>query len=233
MAEAYLFFSSLMLFAMGGLALALSIFFRLKFREINSIPKNLSANAFTKTFFVFNPFPEHRKIIHRFLVALPILVFFAGLGLILIVLKILEYSLLLSVIILIVCLNLIAIEVMPEIYKNANVFIKAFQVGTSLGVGDLKVFQVVRKALPRLSNYYLGLSILFIVSAVLLSYIWPSTIWLLIWFFALIGEAAVETGIVGWQVGIFLYALTFVIIQIFLLKLKDKLLSYLTESPTP
>ena len=57
--------------------------------------------------------------------------------------------------------------------------------------------------------------------------------WLLIWFFALIGEAAVETGIVGWQVGIFLYALTFVIIQIFLLKLKDKLLSYLTESPTP
>jgi hypothetical protein len=230
MAEIYLFFSSLMLFAMGCLCLVLSVFLRLKLRQISNIPKNLSANAFNKTFFVFNPFPEYNKIIHRFLVFLPLIVFFAGVGLVVVILKILEYNLLLSTIILIICLNLIVIEITPEIYENTKVFIRAFQVGTKLGVGDVKVFQVVRKALPRLSNYYLGLSLLFMASAVLLSYIWPSIMWLLFWFFALMGEATVETGIVGLVVVIFLYALTIVIIQVFLSKLKDRLFGYVTES---
>jgi len=77
--------------------------------------------------------------------------------------------------------DLVAIEIMSEIYENTKVFIKAFQVGTSLGVGDLTVIQAMREALPRLSNYHLGLSILFSL-AVLLSYILPSTICLLMWF---------------------------------------------------
>lgn len=229
MAEAYLFYSSLTLLAMGCLTLALSMLFRLKSHVINSLPKNLSANVFNKTFIVFNPYPEHRKINYSFLSALPILVFFACLGFILVAWKIFEYGLMSSFFILIICLYLIVVEVAPETYQNTRIFIKAVQRGTSLGVGDLRVFQIVRKALPRLSNYYLGLTISFVTFAATMSYIWPLTLWFLSRLVGLILDAGAVTGFVGWQVTVFLFTLTVVIIQIFVGKLKAKFLSYVAE----
>lgn len=229
MAEAYLFYSSLTLLAMGCLTLALSMLFRLKSHVINSLPKNLSANVFNKTFIVFNPYPEHRKINYSFLSALPILVFFACLGFILVAWKIFEYGLMSSFFILIICLYLIVVEVAPETYQNTRIFIKAVQRGTSLGVGDLRVFQIVRKALPRLSNYYLGLTISFVTFAATMNYIWPLTLWFLSRLVGLILDAGAVTGFVGWQVTVFLFTLTVVIIQIFVGKLKAKFLSYVAE----
>jgi len=229
LAEAYLFYSSLTLLAMGCLTLALSMLFRLKSHVINSLPKNLSANVFNKTFIVFNPYPEHRKINYSFLSALPILVFFACLGFILVAWKIFEYGLMSSFFILIICLYLIVVEVAPETYQNTRIFIKAVQRGTSLGVGDLRVFQIVRKALPRLSNYYLGLTISFVTFAATMNYIWPLTLWFLSRLVGLILDAGAVTGFVGWQVTVFLFTLTVVIIQIFVGKLKAKFLSYVAE----
>ena len=40
---------------------------------INSLPKNLSADVSDKTFNVFDPYPERRKIFHNMLFALLLL----------------------------------------------------------------------------------------------------------------------------------------------------------------
>lgn len=231
MVEAYLFYSSLTLLAMSCLNLALSIFFRLKFHAVEGIPESLSANVFDKTFNVVNPYPESRKVIQKFLVALPILVFFVSFGFVLLAWKILEYGLALSLITLIVCLNLMVLEVAYEINQNAKIFINAVRCETEFGVGDLKVFQIVRKTLPRLSYYYLGLTILFVVLAVTLSFIWSSALWFIAWFIGLMLEASAVTGSVSWQAAVFLFALVVFIVQVFVWKIKGRLLEYLIELP--
>jgi len=232
MAETYLFYSSLTLFAMGCVALVLFLFFRLKYHEMNSYPKNLSANIFNKTFNVLDPYPERRKIIHSFLSAVPLIAFFASLAFAILLWKVFEYGLLSSFFILIVCLNLMLIEVASEIYQTTGIFIKAFQDGTGLGVSDIQAFQILKNALPKLSNYYLALSILFFVFAAMLGYIWSS---LLLFFSQVIGlilEVSATTGIIAYQVAVLMFALIVVLIQIFAWKIKNKFLRHLTELPS-
>ena len=216
---------------MSCLTLALSIFFRLKSHAMNGVPKSLSVSVFSRTFNVFDPYPEHGRIIHSFLLVLPVLVSFACLGFVLIVWKIFEYGLMLSLVILIVCLNLLLVEVAHEVNQNSETFINAFRCGVGLGVGDLKIFQIVRRALPRLSNYYLGLTVLFVVFAVTLSYIWSAVLWFFVRFVGLILEVSAVTGSVGYQVAVFLFVLTVFFVQILVLKVKGNLLNYFIELP--
>lgn len=232
MAEIYLFYSSLTLFAMGCLALVLFLFFRLKYHGMNSCPKNLSANIFNKTFNVLDPYPERRKIIHSFLSAVPLIVLFVCLAFVILLWKVFEYGLLSSFFILLVCLNLMLMDVMSEIYQVTKIFIKAIRSEASLGVGDIKAIQVLKRALPRLSNYYLALSILFFVFAAMLGYIWSS---LLLFFSQVIGlilEISATTGIIAYQVAVLMFALIVVLIQIFAWKIKNKFLRHLTELPS-
>lgn len=217
---------------MGCLALASSILFRLKFHALSGLPKNLSANVFSKTFVVFNPYSEQRKIIHGLLSALPIVMFFACMGLFLIVWKIFESGLMLSFFILIIGLNLITMEDAIEVYQTSKSFIESVKGGTSLGVGDLKVFQMLKKTMPRMSNYYLSLSILFVASSITLPYIWSSVLWFFTRFMGLLLEVSASTGIIAYQVAVFLFALILVIIHILVSKIKNKLLRYIVKSPT-
>lgn len=229
--EAYLFYSSLTLLVMGCLTFVLSVFFRLRFHVVEGVPKSLSASVFNKTFNVLNPYPESRKVIHNFLVVLPVLMFFVSLGFVVVAWKIIEYGFALSLVVLIVCLNLMVLDVAYEISQNAEILIRAVRCDTSFGVGDLKVFQIVRKALPRLSNFYLGLTILFVVLAVTLGYIWSSALWFMAWFVGLMFEASAVTGPVGWEVAVFLFALVVFVIQVFVLRVKRRFLRYLVELP--
>jgi small-conductance mechanosensitive channel len=229
MAEIYLFYSSLTLFAMGCVALVLFLFFRLKYHGMNSYPKNLSANIFNKTFNVLDPYPERRKIIHNFLSAVPLIVFFACLVFAILLWKVFEHGLLSSFFILLICLNLMLMDVMSEIYQVTKIFIKAIHGEASLGVGDIKAIQMLKKALPRLSNYYLALSILFFVFAAMLGYIWFSLLWLFSQVIGLILKISATTGIMSYQVAVFLFTLIVVVIQIFAWKIKNKFLRHLVE----
>ncbi len=232
MAEAYLFYSSLTLFAMGCLTLVLFVSFHLKYHRISNLPKNLSASIFDKTFNVLNPYSEHGKIIHNFLSALPLIPVFVSVVFFVFLLKILEYGLLLSLVIIIVCLNLMLTDVASETYQNAEIFIKAVHKRADLGVGDIKAFQTLKNALPKLSNYYLALSILFLIFAATLGYIWSSLSWVLTQVAGLISEISATNGFVAYQVAVFLFVLIIVIVQIFVLKVKDKFLSYVIELPS-
>jgi len=233
LAETYLFYSSLTLFAMSCLTFVLSIFFRLKHYKIDSLPKNLSVDVFNKTFNVLNPYPGRRKIFHNFLSALPLIVFSAGLVLILLGWKIFEYGLLLSIVMLIICLNLMLVDFASETYQSAKILVKAVDTEACLGAGDLEVFQILKRVMPKLSNYYLALSILFLTFAVTLSYIWSSFLWIFVHFVGLIFEVFfyicgdVLTGFIAFQVAVVLCGVTVFIIQIFAWKIKSKVLSYM------
>jgi len=208
--------------------LVLSILFRLKHHRMNSLPRNLPANVFDKTFSVFDPYPEHRKFIHNFLPTLPLIVLLACLVFVPFAFKVFESGLLLSLVLLIICLNLMLIEVAVETSQNITIFIKAFNNKADLGVGDLKVFQILEGVIPKLSNYYLALSVLFLVLAATLGYVWPS----LLWFFAqvmslLLGVQVLTGGTIAFQVPVFLFALMVTALQLFVWKIKSKFLKHL------
>ena len=227
MAETYLFYSSLTLVAMGCLTLVLSILFRLKHRNMNSLPRNLSVNIFDKTFSVFDPYSERRKVIHSFLSVLPFMVFLVSFVSILFAWKAFESGLLLSLLLLIICLNLMLIEVASETYQNATIFTKALNNKADLGVGDLKVFRTLGRVIPQLSYYYLALSILFLTLAATLGYIWSS----LLWFFARVMGLILEVqaligGTIAFLVTLILFSLIVGVVQIFIQKIKSKFLSH-------
>lgn len=232
LAETYLFYSSLTLFAIGCLTLVLSMFFRLKHHGINSLLKNLSASVFDKTFNVFNPYPEHRKIIHSFLSSLALIVFLGSLVLTLFLLKLFQRGLLLSLVLLIICLNLMLLDFAFETHQIAKNFIKAVHDKASWGVGDLEVFQKLKRVMSKLSNYYLVLSIFFSASAVTLNHIW-SLLWLFVQPVGLLLEASALIGPLGWQVVVFQYVVALVIIQIFAWKTKEKVLNYILGPSSP
>lgn len=229
MLEGRIYYSSVGLFAMGCLTLALFIVFRLKFNALKDLPKNLSANVFNKTFAVFDPYSERKKIIHRLLTWLPLVAMFATVGFALLMLVIIESGLLLTFTILFMALGLLLMEEAPEAYQYSNTFIKAVQDGASLGVGDLKLFQMTRKILPKLSNYYLCLSILFITLSVTLQYFWTAILWSFAQYIALTLQASTAAGILGYQLAILLFALTTLFIQVSASKIKGKFLRYATE----
>jgi len=215
---------------MGCLTILLSLVFRLKHRKISHLPRNLSASIFDKTFNVFNPYPEHRRIIHNFISALPLIVPLVCLVFVPLIWKVFESGLFLSLVLLLVCPNLMLIEVASDTYQNARLFIKAFDIKADLGAGDLKVFQALRRVMPKLSNYYLVMSILFLTLAATLSYIWSLLLWSFTQVAGLILQVAALTGsAIGFQVAVFLFALVIIIIQILIWKIKSKLLSHLME----
>jgi hypothetical protein len=224
MAEAYLLYSSLALFAMGSIALALSVLLRLKRYRMDNLPKNPTTKIFNKTFNVLNPYPERRKVIHSFVSALPLIPVFLTLGLLILLWKVLEYGLMLSLFLVIFCLNLMLLEVTLEIYQIAKVFIKAVHRKADFGFGDIKVLQTLENALPKLSNYYLFLSILFLVGDATLSYIWPSILLLLNQVIGLIVETSLKTCLLTYQAAVALFALILVIIQIFAVKTQKQIL---------
>lgn len=226
MAESYLFFASVALFAMGCVALALSILFRLKINKLNSLAKGLEPTVFNKSFVVFDPYSEH-KIMHSFLFLLPFLPIFVGLSAGVLVLVIVESGMLLALVLLLLALNLIVVEESPEAYQSSMMLIKAVQSGTKIGTGDFKLFKMTRKLMPKLSNYYLGLSLVLIAFSLTLPYIWSSALWTVAMFIGLIIQSSAAAGAaLSWIVAITLFVLATTGIQFLALKVKSRLFTY-------
>ena len=223
MTETYLFYSSLTMLAMAGVALCLSTLFRLRVKKLRSIPRDLDATVFNQTFAVFDPYPQQKKVMHRFLGAMPfigIAVTFAGIA---IVWKMVTAGFLLSTFIMIITLNIIVIEEAPEVYINSKLFIKAVQNKSNFAEGDVKALNLVRKLASKISNYYLGISAILIVTSVALPYVWESLPSLSNWLVASVANLSGLSGMLVFQVVAFLLALSFVIIQLVAFKLKNRI----------
>jgi len=168
--------SFLILFIMSCLSIIFSLSFRLKSRAIKKLPNDLSVNVFDKTFNVFNPYPDRRKIIHSFITILPLFAVVGSLIFPFITMKIIEMKLVLGLIIFIICFGLMMIEETIEIYRNADTFLKAVKNGINLGKGDLAALFLVKETLPKLTVYYLLLAIMFFASSITLPYIVPAAL---------------------------------------------------------
>ncbi len=227
--DAFLYSSSA-LFAIGCVALALSIVFRLKFNVLNGFPKDLTANVFNKTFVVFSPFSEQRKVIRRFFSVLPLIAVFASIGLAVLTLVLIASGFLLIIIVSLIGLNLIMVEEAPEAYQHSNTCIKAFQHGTSLGVGDVRLFQLTKRVMQKLSNYYLYIAVFFVAFSVALSYVSASLLWFFTESIRLMFQASAAAGALGSQVILFLLALALVVVELFASKIKNRFFGYAAES---
>jgi len=203
--DSYLIYASATLVVLGSIALALAVFLRLRLSKLKSLSKNSEASVFNKSFVVFDPY-EKTTIFQRFLTLLPFVPLILGFGAAALFLVIIDSGLLLTLLVLIMALGLIVLEELPELYAESKILIKAIQGGSSLGIGDVKLLQLTKKLLPRLSFYYLGLSVFLFALAVVLPIVWSSVLWYFALFIGLILQTSKAAGPTSWLLGILLYA---------------------------
>ena len=202
--DSYLIYASAMLVALGSITLVLAVFLRLRLRTLESLSKNSKATVFNKSFVVFDPY-EKTTIVHRLLTLLPFVPPVLGLGALALFLVIINSGLLLTLLVLIMALGLIVVEELPEVSVESKFLIRAIQDGSSLGVGDVKLLQLTKKLLPRLSFYYLGLSVFLFAFAAVLPIVFSSALWYLALFVGLFLQTSKGAGPTSWLFGIILY----------------------------
>jgi hypothetical protein len=195
----------LVLSVLSCASLMFSLSFYLKYRVLRKVSKNARVNAYDETFKVVSPYPEHRHIINNIVIPLILAVVFPFL-LGFAILRMLEMGLVLSILAVILWLGLMMLDPAFEIHKNTNIFIEAFRNKGNLGKGDLVALFFLKKTMPRLSVYYLLLTITFSVSSIMLPYITSMAIMVVSQFVNLVTELASFWGVVGVFAGLLLFA---------------------------
>ena len=168
----------MVLVVMGFVSLAISFGLRLKSRALGRYPKNIQIGIFKRTFNVFNPYSERRKVIHEnleWLILIAVYGSFVGLGFV--VLKIFEFGFLLAFITLLICLGFLLIDETLEIHKNASIFVGAFRKDVRLGKGDLEVLDFMRHTLPSLSYYHLMVAVAFFATSLAVPFVANVFLW--------------------------------------------------------
>lgn len=195
----------LVLSVLSCASLMFSLSFYLKYRVLRKVSKNARVNAYDKTFKVVSPYPEHRHIINNIVIPLILAVVFPFL-LGSAILRMLEMGLALSILAVILWLGLMMLDPAFEIHKNTNIFIETFRNKGNLGKGDLVALFFLKKTMPRLSLYYLLLTITFSVSSIMLPYITSMAIMVVSQFVNLVTELASFWGVGGVFAGLLLFA---------------------------
>lgn len=213
--------STVAMLAVACLSLVLACLFRMRFHKLDGIAGDPSVEVFNRTFNVFDPYPDRLRLISNFVTLLPLVVLALTGAVLLFAMEIIATGLLLSLVVIVVSLNLLVVEGAFDIYQSAKAFTKAFQKGAGLGEGDLKVFRIVEKALPRLSNYYFGLATGFALLGLVLPYAAPSLVWASVQFMGLIFSGGAAMGFAPFTVPL-LWMLSIVVIVIFIRRIKSR-----------
>jgi hypothetical protein len=143
-----------------------------------------------------------------------------------IVMAIASSGLILAVLVLIVALSLMVIEESPEAYAQCKMFMKAIQRGSNFGEGDIKLLKITKKALPRLSIYYLSLAVFLLFFAAALPYVWLSAITFFSVPMGLAVQASAVAGIGSWLVAAGLYAILLAVVILFVKKARNRVFGY-------
>lgn len=227
--DGYLIYASSTLVALGSIALALAFSLRLRLSKLKSLSKNSKASVFNKSFVVFDPY-EKTTIFHRLLTLLPFVPLVLGFGAAALFLVIINSGLLLTLLVLIMALGLIVLEELPEVYVESKALIRAIQGGSSLGVGDVKLLQLTKKLLPRLSFYYLVLSVFLFALAVVLPIVFSSVLWYFALFIGLFFQTSKAVGPTSWLLGILLYAVTIAAFIFLVTMVKSRIFGHKMDS---
>jgi len=216
-------FASLTIFAMSCLALSLSIIFRSKFRALNSLPRNLSASVFNKTFVVFNPYSKWRRIIHNYLLISAFIAGFAACLISLLLFLMVAAGFALSIFAILTAINLMIVDDAFEVHENAKIFLNAIRNGSKLGVGDLNALSHLRILTQKLSYYYFGVAMFLLVLSMLLPYIFYPALLAFCQVIGTIIQASSIAGVANWQFAVFLFSLFTVFLEFFVIKVKGRI----------
>jgi hypothetical protein len=220
------FGSSLMLYGMGCLSFVLALSFYTKLVSLRKLPENLTVSIFSKTFNVFDPFPKSRRAYGGSVISL-LVSYLAFCGVAVVMAGILEFGLLLSLLVASVCASVMMLGEAYEIFQNANIFTKAVRKNVSFGKGDFDVLTILRSLLPRLTTYYVLLSVIFFASGAALHYIMPAAVSVFAQVYIGVFEfARTSIGLLAAYLTIFLLVVTVLAAHIVFGKLKNRFLSF-------
>lgn len=217
---------------MGCVSLALSLLLHLKNRALARLPKNLHANVSDRTFTVFDPYPEHRRVLHSYLTLLPFVAWLGAMAVAYLTLNILAMGLALGFVAFIFCFSLIMADEFFEVYKNTGMLVKAVSMGADFGAGDLTVLSLMRKTLPKLRIYYLLLSVAFFASFVALPYVVPAAVTAFALTVGAVFEFSASAGILVAFVVILVFAAAEMIVYVGVRKVKSKLFRVPSTQPS-
>ncbi|MEM3566032.1 MAG: hypothetical protein QXK18_04075 [Candidatus Bathyarchaeia archaeon] len=217
-------YASAALLIMGLSSMVLAALFRSKFKKLKELPEaELSANVYSKTFVVFDPYAEHRKIIHSYLPLWASIVGFSSFAASLASLMLVGMGFGLSIFAALAGLSLIVMDDAFDVYKNSNTFINALIKGSSLGVGDLKVLSTLKVYTRRLSYYYLGVAAFLTVISLALPYILNQAMLTLALFIGGMVQASSSAGFGSFQLAVFLFAAFIVLFEALIVKIKSQI----------
>ena len=217
--DSYLLYASVALVIMGVVAVVLALVFRLRFKRLVAVSGNLVVSVYNKTFVVFDPYGQTGTIFHRFLSLLPFVPMILGFGMAVLFLVIIDSGLLLTSLVVIMGLSLIVVEESVEAYADSKLLVKAIEGGSQLAVGDVRLLSSMKRLLPRLTRYYLGVAVLLLVSAVVLPFVWMQ----FLWYFAVVFGGLIQAASTGFVnlflvVGLYAAAVTVVLFLVTLAK---------------
>ena len=153
------------LLAMSAASFVLSVLFYAKLRAARRLPKDLRASIFSRTFNVFDPFPEKRRTFHSYLfftIFSPLMAFSWTFFIVFVViLRVFQAGFIAAFVLFIFCLSLMMTSEAFEVYSNTSKLLKSVRSGIRLGKGDMAVLYFAKKALIKLSKYYLVLACVF------------------------------------------------------------------------
>jgi len=147
---------------------------------------------------------------------------FASFGFAVLAFLLISSGFLLTLVVTIISLNLIILEEAVEAYKFSNLLIRAAQNRTNLGIGDLKLLRETKGVLPKLSTYYLVLTIVFVAFAFSLQIVWSYLATSFLSYSAIVLNASSYVGTLGPIMVLLLLGLTVLIVQVFAHKAKSR-----------
>jgi len=216
----------MVLLATGITATLLALLFHLKLRSLNKIPQDLDANAFNKTFFVFNPYEAKRKIIHKFVGAMPAFVFLGGFGLAILMFLAIQAGLLLTIIATILALGLMVVEEGSEAYRYSTDLIKAYKHKPTFGTGDIKTFHLTKKILPRLITYYAAMAAFCITVSLMLPTVFSALLYMFSLSIGVVEQGYTGFGPAGVQIIVFIVAAALILLELSIMGIRAKFLSF-------
>jgi len=226
MVEGYIYYSAISLSVLGIMALVMAALFRKRSKGLDSLPKDLEATVTSKTFVVFDPYPAPRKVWHRFLALLPFACLVIATLLVIAAWALLTNGLMLSAFIIIVGVNVVVLEDAPELYAASKLFIRAIQNNSDLAKGDLRVLKIIQRMVPKLRNYYVGLTIFFIGAAIILPSAWETLPGFAVWLGSSMEEVSGVNGAQLVQTAFVLLLLGIAVLQFVVFKVKNKVFKY-------
>jgi hypothetical protein len=227
--DSYLLYASAALAAMGVVASVLAFVFRMRLRKLTAVSRNAEATVFNRTFMVFDPY-EKKTILHRFLPLLIMMPFIGAMALGMMLLLLVSSGLLLALLVVVVSVGLMTVGESFEAYTESKLLIRAMKNGDRLGMGDMRLLEVVKMILPRLTFYYVVLAVFLFVLAAVFPFAWTDVLLYSVMLFSFAIQVGSIGGPAGWMASLGLYALIIVGLLVLVTLVKNRLFGYRLES---